>query len=55
MLVTEFNSEGRQMFRKTTGPEIYQQTEGAIDILVGGVGTGGTITGVSSVSKSNLI
>jgi cysteine synthase A len=37
--------------RRTTALEIWEDTDGAVDILVAGVGTGGTITGVSSVLR----
>ncbi len=39
---------------KTTGPEIWRDTEGGIDVLVAGVGTGGTITGTSRFIKHEM-
>jgi cysteine synthase A len=45
------NPANPEIHRKTTAEEIWQDTNGAVDILVAGVGTGGTITGVAEVIK----
>ena len=52
LMLQQFNNPANpEAHRKTTAEEIWEDTDGAVDILVAGVGTGGTITGISEVIK----